>query len=216
MATGMCERFHTVVIDLHKEPNQLLEEMNRETRYEIRRALDKDGLNYQIWRTTDADCRREFRCFYDRFSSTRGLAQLNHKKMEKFASVGALVLSVARRHGGEPLVWHAYYEGNGRARLLHSASSSALADNSDRGLLGRANRYLHWQDISAFQTQGVHTYDFGGWYPGQGDLKKIGINRFKEGFGGRVVVNYNCLNGLTRFGSAAVWFYSKRRSNSTD
>ena len=58
--------------------------------------------------------------------------------------------------------------------------------------MGRANRYLFWHDIIRYKEQGLKLFDFGGWYPGTTDNMRLEINRFKEGFGGRVVREYNC------------------------
>jgi hypothetical protein len=210
---GTSTPFHTLVIDLREEPDRLMAKMKKETRYEIRRAAEKDHLECQMWKTrTDAACRQQFREFYNRFAVDRGLSPLNHRKLTKFADKGMLILSQARGENGEPLAWHSYYRSNGRARLLQSAVTLADSDPSNRALIGRANRYLHCQDMSMFRADGVHFYDFGGWYAGKDDPKKIAINQFKEGFGGELVVNYNCLCGLTRIGNVTVWLYSKLSS----
>lgn len=209
---GASIPFFTLLIDLREEPDRLLARMKKETRYEIRRAAEKDGLACEIWTATNANCRQKFRDFYDTFALDRGLAPLNLQKLTRFADQGGLILSLARTGDGEPLAWHSYYRGDRRVRLLHSAVSSVGRDSSTRALIGRANRYLHWQDMLTFHKDGFHLYDFGGWYSGKDDPKKMTINQFKEGFGGEIVVNYNCLCGLTAVGNASVWLYSKLNS----
>lgn len=94
---------------------------------------------------------------------------------------------------GTVLVWHAYYVGQSRARLLHSASLFREAsDSAFRTLVGRANRYQHWRDMLKLKADGLTTYDMGGWYAGSEDEAKLSINKFKEGFGGETVVEYHC------------------------
>ncbi len=205
---GTAAPFYTLLLDMQQEPEKLLAKMNKETRYEIRRAEDKDRIHCRVWTTTDAECRSQFRAFYDKFAAERGLASLNAQKIEKFAGRDELVLSVARSEDGDALVWHSYYRGSDRVRLLHSASYSSSSDKRSRSILGRANRYLHWRDITQFRDDGLQTYDFGGWYDGK-DPKRLAINQFKEGFGGRVALNYNCLCGLTHFGTMTLWIYSR-------
>ena len=48
-----------------------------------------------------------------------------------------------------------------------------------------------------FKKQGYLVYDFNGWYAGIEDEKRLQINQFKEGFGGRVVHSYDCEEPLT-------------------
>ncbi len=55
-----------------------------------------------------------------------------------------------------------------------------------------------------FREMGFTTYDLGGWYSGQDDLEKLNINRFKEGFGGRVAPQYNTDHGVTLKGILAI------------
>jgi lipid II:glycine glycyltransferase (peptidoglycan interpeptide bridge formation enzyme) len=59
-------------------------------------------------------------------------------------------------------------------------------------MLGRANRYHHWEDMLRFKKSGISVYDFGGWYVGDTDQEKLRINDFKNKFGGQIVKNFNC------------------------
>ena len=211
-AAGIATQFYTLLIDLSDEPEKLLAKMNKETRYEIRRAEEKDRIQCQMWRATTHSSLNDFRSFYDRFAAERALAPANHEKLQKFADRSELVLSIAQVEDGRSLVWHSYYRAEQRLRLLHSATYSQSDNSISRALLGRANRYLHWRDILQFHADGARFYDFGGWYEGT-DPKRSAINRFKQGFGGEVALNYNCLCGLTLIGSATVWMHSKLSSN---
>jgi lipid II:glycine glycyltransferase (peptidoglycan interpeptide bridge formation enzyme) len=42
----------------------------------------------------------------------------------------------------------------------------------------------------AYRNQGIEKFDLGGWYNGTTDQARLGINKFKEGFGGKVVCEY--------------------------
>ena len=41
-----------------------------------------------------------------------------------------------------------------------------------------------------YRDAGVQLFDLGGWYNGTSDAALLGINRFKEGFGGKVICEY--------------------------
>jgi hypothetical protein len=58
----------------------------------------------------------------------------------------------------------------------------------------------------------VSTYDFGGWYPGSQNEALLNVNRFKESFGGELVVQYNCDVPLTPKGALALWLRAAARS----
>jgi hypothetical protein len=103
------------------------------------------------------------------------------------------------------LVWHAYHRGRERVRLLHSVSLyRTTEDSARRNLVGRANRYHHWQDICRFRADAIALYDFGGWYEGARDREKVRINAFKEEFGGIIVPTFSCQLAITVKGQVVV------------
>jgi len=68
-----------------------------------------------------------------------------------------------------------------------------------RNLIGRANRWLHYQDMRRFKAKGFALYDFGGYAKDSGDVDLQRINQFKEGFRGyssrRVTTSASRLSG---------------------
>jgi hypothetical protein len=70
---------------------------------------------------------------------------------------------------------------------------------------GRANRLHHWSDILRFRDERFAIYDFGGWYPGTHDQALLRVNLFKESFGGELVTQYNCDQGVTWKGNLGLW-----------
>lgn len=215
LSQGKWTSFFTILVDLRQSTNVLLDNMTKDTRYEIRRADSRDRLTYHIWMPADHECLARFASFYSEYSAQKEPIQKGHGRLTELARMNALVLSEIRDESGESLVWHAYYFTKDRVRLLHSASFLRNTDDSARkSMLGRANRFHHWRDILAFAERSVLFYDFGGWYEGKTDAKRLNINRFKEEFGGKVVVDYNGQVGITLAGKAALWCYAHMRKGS--
>ncbi|BBA34836.1 uncharacterized protein sS8_2891 [Methylocaldum marinum] len=193
-----CRPFHTLLIDLSPSATELLATLSENTRYKIRRGAEKDGVKYRGWNSSPPEVMAAFSEFYDRFASQKGLGQLNRVYLNALEAAGVLDISCVTDKEGRDLVWHVHYRNRHRARLLYSASLFREVENSAlRNLIGRANRYHHWQDMLRFKQAGIRVYDFGGWYQGTTDTEKLGINRFKAEFGGTVVTNYNCKLLLT-------------------
>lgn len=192
-----CEPFHTIEIDLTQDPKDLLAAMSYQTRYHIRRATDREKLNYEYWGQCSEQQICEFAEFYDRFAIQTKRARLRRQRYELLSKHGFLDLSRVSS-GGEVLVWHAHYRDPERARMLESVSMHReTADAGHRTFIGRANRYHHWHDMLRFKEAGCKTYDFGGWYAGKEDQHRLSINGFKEQFGGKVVKHFNCIEGTT-------------------
>jgi hypothetical protein len=193
-----CGTFYTILNDLSQTPEELLTRMPKNTQYKIRRVADRDRVIYEFWKANSSDVLVRFCEFLDRFACLKGLSRTNMPRLRALSDDGTLDISRVGDKEGNDLVWHAHYRDRARVRLLHSASLFREVKNSAfRNLIGRANRYHHWQDMLRFKQEGILVYDFGGWYEGNTDQEKLQINRFKEEFGGKVVRNYNCVRLVT-------------------
>jgi hypothetical protein len=197
----------TLVLDLTRPGALLLANLKKSYRSEIRAAKDKDGLCCTMTDTPSSALRSGFYDFYDAFARAKGLDPIDRGLMERRARQGTLALSsvALAGPGATPLVLHAYLVQDGRARSLYSASQRLAETRGPRlNLIGRANRLLHWEDILWFRAKGLRLYDFGGWYGGTEDPEKLAINRFKEGFGGTRITEYETIQGVTLLGRVGV------------
>jgi hypothetical protein len=201
-----CRVFPTLLVDLSSDEASLLAAFKKDTRYEIKRAAENDGLVYEAWNASAPEVVDGFCQFYDRFALQKNLPRIKRAQIKSLARAASLDLSEIRAAHGVSLVWHAYVRVGNRVGLICSASHfREHADPGHRNLIGRANRYHHWRDMLRFRDEGLMIYDFGGWYPGSLDQEKLRINRFKEGFGGEVVKNYNLRRAVTLKGRVASW-----------
>jgi lipid II:glycine glycyltransferase (peptidoglycan interpeptide bridge formation enzyme) len=175
------KKFETKVIDLSRSEEQLELACEKATQYEVRRSR-KDGV--EIIRSIDID---EFVLSYNAFSRQRGVEILSKQKIEHFQPF--LRLNAAKLQD-KILAVHAYIvdEESGRCRLLYSASDfRADNDTKWRATVGRANRHLHWDSLIHFKNKGLLIYDLGGYAVNSKDPALVGINSFKDSFGGHLV-----------------------------
>jgi hypothetical protein len=161
--------------------------MHKNVRYEIRRA-DGEGL---AWETGVGLA--SFAEYHDAFARDKGFHGVGPARLESFGH--ALVLTRALKDG-RTLSQHAYVvdREEGRARFLYS--SSGRFEGSDTALVGRANRWCHWQDMLHLRGLGIRTYDLGGIAEGVDDPALLGINDFKQRFGGKTVREDHWLSPL--------------------
>ncbi len=197
--------FYTILLDLSKEPDELLRQMNKTTAYNIRRSRERDQIRCECADRITGKALEEFERMYGEFARLKGLGPLDWPSLSQLAGDGCLELSFARDPAGKPLVCHAYYRDGDRSCLLHTVSLyQELSDSAARNAIARANRGLFWFDILRHQAQGLKVFDFGGWYPGSTDQDRLDINQFKEGFGGKVVREYNCEQIITLKGKVVL------------
>lgn len=206
------DEFHTRLVDLNEDENVLWEKLGKNNRYKIKRASEKDHVTYQYWdaQSIEFDTLDKFLDFHDQFSLSQGLKKINRHRIKSYLDAGIFDLSLVKSQDGIPLTWHGHCCVRNRACFLYSASIRDSKDTSYQSLVGRTNRYHHWQDMLRFKKSGISVYDFGGWYAGDIDKKLLNINKFKEEFGGEVVQNFKALHGVTLKGKLFVFLYKLR------
>lgn len=200
--------FSTLTINLLASEEQLLDGLDRDTKYEVRRAA-KDMLECIHETNYGDDICVAFHSFYEQFAIAKGLAPIPMETLLARARSGILRFSRVV-HASTTLVWHVYVVSPNAASLLYSASLFRQTDDSkSRAIIGRANRLLHWRDMLAFKSEGKSVYDMGGWYAGQDNADLLRINQFKEGFGGQRTDQVNAALALSWRG----WVYLKLRQH---
>ena len=176
--------------DLGRPVNEIVGAFAGNCRREIHRAERQDDLCHELMPEA-ADRLEEFISFYDEFATQKGICLADRRWLSRAAATRQLILSHSSR-GREPLVWHAYLWIGSTVILMHSASWFRGRDSRYRSLVGRANRWLHWQDMLYFKRAGVLYYDWGGMFFDESTPDRAGINQFKRMFGGRPVQTYDC------------------------
>lgn len=188
---GKWRPFYTRVIDLTQRPEALLAQMDGFTAADIKKAAKKDQTFCGILDARDPVALREFADFYDRFAAIKHLGAADRPWLECTAQAGNLDIWAADTPTGERQAYHVFYREGHRVRSLHAASFYAHASSKEaQRKIGRANRLLIWESMMHYQSAGLKTFDLGGWYNGSTDSALLGVNKFKQGFGGKVICEY--------------------------
>jgi len=196
------EPFFSIVSDLSGDAD-LASRFDRDCRYKVRRADTKDGLAL-AFSLDPADQLAEFRAFYDAFAREKAVPACDPAWLA--AACAARQLTVARAvQNGETLVWHVNVTSGRTARMLHSASCFRTTGSDHRALIGRANHWLHWQEMLRFREMGLIRYDWGGLFEDETNPEHAGVNRFKKSFGGEAQRSWHCTVPVTLRGRAWLW-----------
>jgi hypothetical protein len=202
--------FYTLHLDLTQAPETLWAGISKNCRDKIHRAEGRDGLVEKHW-SPASGALGEFIDEFDRFADSKGIPPAPRERLRRLDDAGVLDISAALSEG-KPLVWRCHMRAAGRARALHKASLYRSANEpAARTMMGRASRYLQWQDILYYQGLGMRLYDFGGWYHGHTDADLLRINNFKAQFGGQVVREFHCARAASWRGRAVLSARALRR-----
>jgi hypothetical protein len=192
--------FFSIVTDLSGD---FFSAFDRDCRYKVRRAEGKDGFAMEFSVDPVGEL-AAFREFYDAFAREKAVPACDPSWLAAACAARQLASTRAVRDGAT-LVWHVYVLSGQTARLLHSASCFRNQDNEHRALVGRANRWLHWQEMLRFKEFGLARYDWGGLFEDDSDPERAGVNRFKKSFGGVETRSYDCTVPASIKGRVWLW-----------
>lgn len=171
---------HTVMIDLTKTEEELLSNMRRQTRYEVRRA---DKLGITVDKSESEAIFREFHDVQAETAKRQNFVPPSLKTLmaEREAFLENIQIYVARTSEGEPVAYGLIIK-DGREGDYYEAASTDL----NRKLPGAYA--LLWQVMRDLKTEGYERFNLWGIAPpGQPGHRYAGVTTFKTGFGGEVV-----------------------------
>jgi hypothetical protein len=184
-------RIHSFVTDLTLDEDRIFATFGKHCQTEIRRAEREPGLSVDpvhIARSRGEIDR--FLAFHRQFASDRGLRPAEPQLIDAMVKEGRFLLSSASV-GDTDVVWHSYIATQGRiARGLQTASFAHNADSKGRRLVSRANRLLHWVDMTALKRAGFAAMDWGGRFADETVPHHKSINDFKRDFGATPIEYY--------------------------
>lgn len=206
------ELSYTPISDLTMSEDKLLMGVRKTVRNEIRRAAN-DNLSLFFF---DSDAIEknleiidEFENAYQKFAKelNNGMvfAAYSRNKIDQYLKVRCFYLTEAK--SGLLSVYHAYVYDEEEVVLIYSVSDFR-SDSVDRNLAGRANKYLHYQDMLMFKRLGLKIYDWGNISDPD---NPNGIDNFKLSFGGTIKKKYNVLIGCNLVGRIFVKYYRMKK-----
>ena len=170
---------HTVIIDLNKKEDELLANMRRQTRYEVRRA-EKQGI--KVTKDNSEEIFKKFHQVQSETAKRQGFIPPNLKTLlaEKEAFGDNIQIYVAETKDGEKIAYGMMIC-SGKEADYYEAASTEL----NRKLPGAYA--LLWQAMRDFKAASYERFNLWGIAPaGQPNHRYAGVTTFKTGFGGEV------------------------------
>lgn len=171
---------HTIILDLTKSEDELLAEMRRQTRYDVRRSA-KLGMTVE-WRN-DAEIFAEFHQVQSQTATRQHFyaPDLKMLEAEREAFGEEARIYIAKSAEGEPVAYGLFLANGPEVEYFEAAST-------DLHLKLPGAYALQWQAIRDFKALGYQRYNLWGIAPpGQTEHRYAKVTTFKKGFGGETV-----------------------------
>jgi len=130
--------------------------LTKTTQYDVRRAK-KDGVVFSLFNTDYNIYVKNYNKFVE---SKPKLKPITNKFLIK--NKNNLIITAAELNG-EKVVFHSYVVdySNNIAILLHTFSHFRLFSKEEKQVIGRANKFLHFEDMKYLKQIGFEIYDWG-------------------------------------------------------
>ena len=171
---------HTVIIDLTQSKEDLLANMRRQTRYEVRRSAK---LNIKVEKANTVAVFEEFHKVQSSTAERQHFVPPDLKTLlgEREAFGKNAQIYIAKTEDGEPIAYGLILI-DGEEAAYYEAASTSL----NRKMPGAYA--LQWQVMCDLKKQGIKRYNLWGIAPAnQPHHRYAGVTTFKTGFGGKVV-----------------------------
>lgn len=162
--------FYTLETDLKESNEEIFNKIEKNTRYEIKR-VSKEGANAIFYSSKDLLSKLNvidrFDEEYIRMYKAKGMEIASVKdRIKKLAENDAVTITEGRL-GNCTCAYHVYILSDKTARLTYSVSNfreNMKEDNIniDKNMIGRLNRWLHYENMIMLKNSGFRTYDWGG------------------------------------------------------
>ncbi|PLS01097.1 peptidoglycan bridge formation glycyltransferase FemA/FemB family protein [Neobacillus cucumis] len=172
------------ILDLSKEEQDIYNNFNKSIKYEIRKASEKDGLIYSEYENATDEQLLNFSRFFNSFAKEKNIDKCVLEKLFTLRNNDSLLMTVISDEQNNILVAHCMLldRDNSQSYGLYSVSARfSKSNSSEKRLVGRANKYLHWKEIQTVKQRGFKWYNMGGVVAGK---EGEGINEFKMKLGG--------------------------------
>jgi len=182
--------YYTKHIDLSVNEEELKQSFSKRVRVKINHAI-RDGIEFQLY---ELNCDEKIKYYIDycneHLKSKKLLYRLSEKNVTSFLENYRVTCAI---YNNKVLVMHGCFV-NYESKTVYaheSVSQFRTLENIDaivtKNFISKANSFLHYKDMLYFKEQGINTYDFGGYTINTTDNSLLNINKFKDGFRGKLI-----------------------------
>lgn len=154
----------TLISDISLDEDELWSITTKTVRNEINRSK-RENVGVSVYRggKVSDGLLNQFNIMYHDMYEEKGMPghYLPINELKEYADKNALIITASEIEGNT-VVYHSYLTDGYHSSFLHSCSEFRVADKAMRNAIGRANKYLHWNDWLYLKHSGIIEYDWSG------------------------------------------------------
>jgi len=204
---GQAKEFKTMLVNLKREPEEILRSFRKKTRVEINKALSDPLLYFNINDQPTAEDLKAFVEGYNIFASKKNLRASNKSFLTRLMNIDKLIIGTAYREG-EVLCQFALIDAEEKTVCYYgyNVRFSDISDYNKVKLISRANRALEYICMLHANKKGKMYYDLCGLTMDPTNPNAENVDQYKMSFKGQVATEYHFIHPVTLKGRLFYWF----------
>lgn len=204
--------FKTLIIDLDRDPEEILRSFHKKTRIQIEKALASNKIDFNI---IENPSEKELNVFYNSyisFSARKGFMPSSRQHLEELKSADKLLIASASTEN-ETLCRFALIKLTNKVVCSHAFNIrfSCLDDTEKVKLISQANRALDYHCMLYAKKIGKTIYDLGGLTLDPNNPSSANVDQYKMKFKGQMIKEYHFMKPLTLKGWLACFMIQLKR-----
>lgn len=175
------------IVDLRQTEEELFKKIHKSTRGDIKKAIERDHLQYVEIEDPNDEQIYEFANMYNDFAKVKRIPFCQIEKLKALRDQGFLIYTYIENENRERLCASMLVMDQGAKQIYGLYGVSNRLKREDKSYIARANKLLQWKEILTAKKRGLDWYNFGGEVTNNKDQ---GVNQFKKRFG--TVTGYDC------------------------
>lgn len=192
---GKAVIFNTMLIDLARDPEEILRSFRKSTRVAIEKVLANNKVHFDI---NDNPTNQELETFYaayDIFATQKNILPANRELLNKIKVAGKLIIATALEED-KILCQFAMINADVKTVCYHGYNTrfNYLEDIDKVKLISQANRALDYLCMLHAKKAGKSYYDLCGLTMDPDDPSAENVDQYKMGFKGTVITEYHFMS----------------------
>ena len=193
--------FKTLIIDLNRDPEEILRSFNKKTRIQIEKALTSKIIDFNV---IENPSEKELNAFYESyisFSAIKGFSPSSRQHLEELKAADKLLIASASTEN-ETLCQFALIKLTDKVVCSHAFNIrfAYLDDPEKVKLISQANRALDYYCMLYAKKIGKTFYDLCGLTIDPNNPSATNVDQYKMKFRGHIIKEYHFMKPLTSKG----------------
>ena len=207
-----AKEFKTMLIDLSREPKEILASFCKKTRAQVKKGLSDNRLTFNICEYPTAQDLENYCSAYDYFAKQKQILR-SHKGLLNILNSENMLIIATVLIDNEKLCQFALIDLEDKMVCYHGYNTRfSFLDNAEKvKLISQANRALEYYCMIYAKESGKKYYDLCGLTLDPDNILTSNVDHYKKGFKGEVITEYNFIKPVTAVGMAFCFFVHLKR-----